>query len=123
MIERRVLGRQRHPQLQSRAFDLAFADDTLDLPLRDDVDHLEEFAESDVEAIFVNCDPPKRVRAWWRMIAEAGKRDSVLNTVDPPSTAAINWLGVSWMIVGVWFEFGASCGGSGNSPPGRDGAK
>jgi hypothetical protein len=60
MIERRVLGRWRHPQLEFRAFDLAFANDALDLPLRGDADHFEEFAQSDVEAILVHCDPPTK---------------------------------------------------------------
>jgi hypothetical protein len=31
MVERRVLGRERHPQLEFRAFDLAFANDALEL--------------------------------------------------------------------------------------------
>src|ERR1700732_3727031 len=75
MVERRVLGRQGHPKLEFRAFDLAFADDALDLPLRGDADDLEEFAQSDVEAILVLCDPPKssRGKGWSRMIADAGK--------------------------------------------------
>jgi hypothetical protein len=36
MVERRVLGRESHSQLEFHAFDLAFADDALDLPLRRD---------------------------------------------------------------------------------------
>jgi len=51
MVERRVLGRERHPQIQLCAFDLTFANDALDLPLRGDADHLEEFAQSYVEAV------------------------------------------------------------------------
>jgi hypothetical protein len=46
MVERRVFGRQRHSQLQFRAFDLAFANDALDLPLRGDADHLEKFTQA-----------------------------------------------------------------------------
>jgi len=76
MVERRVLGRERHPQLELRAFDLAFANGALDLPLRGDADDLEKFAQSDVEAILVHCDPPKRVRPWSSMIADAGKGDN-----------------------------------------------
>ena len=75
MVERRVLGRERHPQLEFRAFDLAFADDALNLPLRSDADDLEEFSQSDIEAILVRCDPLKTStgQVWSRTIADAGK--------------------------------------------------
>jgi hypothetical protein len=59
MVERRVFGRQRHPQLQLFAFDLPFANDALDLPLRGNADYFKEFAQSYVEAFLVHFDPPK----------------------------------------------------------------
>jgi hypothetical protein len=62
MVERRVLGRESHSQLEFRAFDLAFADDALDLPLRGDADDLEEFAQSDVKRSSSIAILPKRVR-------------------------------------------------------------
>jgi hypothetical protein len=53
MVERRVFGRQRHPQLQLFAFDLPFANDALDLPLLGNADYFKEFAQSYVEAFLV----------------------------------------------------------------------
>ncbi|SOR31351.1 protein of unknown function [Methylorubrum extorquens] len=54
MLERRILGRECHTQLQRAALREALAGDTFDLTLRGDADFLQKLAQFDIEAIFVH---------------------------------------------------------------------